>query len=157
MSAAQGAAALAALYSITSTVAAAAVPPTSIATDSTVAAYYGAAPPQQFNPQFLIAATGVEGVKQTPRYIGSGRVEEFELNGVVWGSIADGATDNLEALSTFLLSLVDSISAAIDTDPSMGGVALMSWLSGYDLAFDVAKTGRTVQVDFQVHVETQVS
>ena len=148
---------MAALYTIATSVASAATPPASIATDTTVGAFYSLAPAQQYNPQFFIAITSVEGAKQTPRYIGGGRVEEFEVAGVAWGALTDASTANIETLVSFLFSLVDSIGAQIDADPSLGGVAYQSWLAGYELTFDVETNGRAAQIDFTVHVDTQVS
>ena len=157
MSAAQGSAAMASVYSILSAVATAAVPPASIVTDPTVGAYYSLAPAAQANPQFFLAVTGVTGAKQIPHYIGAGRLEDFEVSCIAWGGLTDASVPNLEALTAFLFSMVDSVSAAIDADPSLAGVAYQSWLSGYDLTFDVETNGRAAQVDFSIHVDTQVS
>lgn len=146
-----------AIFNLCSTVAANAVPPSSIATDATVAAYYSTAPAQTYNPQFFLAVTDVAGIKQEPRYIGAGRDEMFSVSGVIWGGVGDPSSANMEALTTFLASLLTSLDSSVISDPTLGGIAIQSWLESYELSFGVEAQGKAAQIDFEIHVEAIVN
>ncbi len=149
-------AALQSVYSLCSTVAASASPP-SIFTDTKVEVFYGPAPAQQYNAQILIGVTGVSGGKQEPRYIGAGRLEDFTISGIVWVAITDPLAPQIETASSYLVTLLNALDAQVVNDPTLGGTVLQSWLESFELTFDVQPTGMAAQIDFEVHVESQVN
>lgn len=156
-SATQGIAAMQAVFAICSSVASGATPPTDIVFDPNVQAFYSLAPAQASNPQFFLAVTDLAGVKQEPRYIGAGRTETFSVSGVVWGAIANQEASSIESLTTFLAQLLTSLDAGINADPTLGGIAIQSWIEGYELTFDQELQGRAAQIDFEIHVESIIT
>lgn len=153
----QAIAAMTAFYNLAKNVASAATPPSSIVIDGTVQALFGT-PTQDFAPQFIIAVTDVEATKQEPIYLGQlSRNEEFEISGTLWGSITDASDANQQACALYLAELYTSLDSAVNTDPSLGGLLIHSWLVGFKLSFDAEAQGRAVQMDYALHCEAIIN
>lgn len=148
---------LSALYTIATTVAADNAPPASITVDPNVQAFPFGIPEQDSSPQFYISLDDVEGAKQDPQYVGGmTRNETFVIEGTIFGYVGDGSAASQGTLITYLFTLYGALDAAVNADPSLGGILVHSWLAGYELEPAANKAQRALRLTFTIACEAIV-